>query len=120
MPFVIAKTNVNLSPAQETRLKELLGKAMAKVPGKSEKDMLLELEDKRHMWLAGDSSQPLAYVDAALFGTEDHRGYAAFTAGVARAFSEVAGIAPERVFVRVEEIGAWSVGEQYIDRRWFQ
>lgn len=120
MPFVIAKTSAHLTANQEKRLKSAMGKAMAHVPGKSEADMLLEIEDGCHLWLAGDDSEPVAYVDAALFGTEDHRGYREFTAAVARAFSEVVGLDPNRVFVRVEEIGAWSSGEHYFDRRWFR
>lgn len=120
MPFVIARTNVRLSGRQERTLKELMGKAMALVPGKSERDMLLVIEDGSHMWLAGEGSEPLAYVDAALFGTEDHAGYAAFTGAVAQAFAQVTGMDPSRVFVRVEEIGAWSFGGQYVDRKWFE
>lgn len=120
MPFVVARTNVRLSRRQKEQLKYQMGKAMELVPGKSERDMLLTIEDEASMWLAGESVEPMAYVDAALFGTEDHAGYAEYTAAVARAFAQVTGMDPNRVFVRVEEIGAWSYGERYVDRRWFE
>lgn len=119
MPFVVARTNAGLSRKQKEQLKDQLGKAMALVPGKSARDMLLTIEDGASMWLAGEGSKPMAYVDAALFGTEDHAGYDMYTAAVSRAFAEVVGIEPDRVFVRVGEIGAWSCGERYVDRRWF-
>ena len=40
----------------------------------------------------------------------------AFTAEVTRAFQDVLGVRPENCYIRFEDIPAWSVTGQYIDR----
>ena len=56
-----------------------MGKAIGLVPGKSEEYLLLEFEVNCRLWLRGNNDEPVAYIEAALFGNEMHYGYAAFT-----------------------------------------
>ena len=119
MPFITAHTSAVLEGSRKGELAHRIGRAVAHVPGKSEADTLVDVQDGCSMWLYGDDSESVAYVDAALFGTEHHRGYDAFSAEVARAFEEVAGIDLRHVFVRLSEIGAFSCGDAYFDRRRF-
>lgn len=117
MPFITMRTSAVLDSAQKADLAHCIGRAVAHVPGKSESDTLVDVQDGCSMWLYGSDSEPVAYVDAALFGTEHHMGYDAFSAEVARAFAEIAGIDSQRVFVRLSEIGVFSCGGAYFDRR---
>ena len=75
MPFIIARVNVPVSKEQETEIKNRMGRAIELVPGKSEQYLLLAFEPESHLWLRGDDSQPMAYIDAAIFGNEGHYGY---------------------------------------------
>ena len=97
-----------------------MGRAIGLVPGKSEAYLLLDFEDNCRLWLRGKKNAPTAYMEAAIFGNEGHSGYAAFAAEVTRIFADVLGIAPENCYIRFEDIAAWAVGGQYIDRRMFQ
>ena len=120
MPFITVRTSAALEGAQKAELAHRIGRAVMHVPGKSEADTLVDVQDGCSMWLYGSDAEPVAYVDAALFGTERRMGYEAFSSEVARAFAEVAGLDPRRVFARLSEIGAFSCGGAYFDRRLYQ
>lgn len=120
MPFIKCKVSCELTKEQELALKRCFGKAIERIPGKSEAYLLLEFEDNCRLWLRGEQDAPIAYIEAAIFGNEDHFGYDAFTAEIAKAFSDVLGIAPDRVYVKYEDITAWGVSGRYIDRRMFR
>ena len=62
MPFIIARVNVPVSTEQEREIKTILGRAIESVPGKSEKYLMLGIEDNCRFWLRGDNSQPAAYI----------------------------------------------------------
>lgn len=72
-------------------MKTRLGKAIELVPGKSEQYLMLAFEDNCHLWLRGDDSQPVVYIEAAIWGNEGHLGYDEFTAEVTRIFHGRAG-----------------------------
>lgn len=118
MPFIIAKTNVAVSREQERALKEGLGAAIAFVPGKCEENLMVELQDKRHLYLAG-SDAPAALVEVHVFGNIGHAGYERLTAAVAELYHAVLGIDEGRIFVRYGDIEAWGVGGAYVDVRAF-
>ncbi|MBQ9030010.1 MAG: hypothetical protein IJ106_00975 [Parasporobacterium sp.] len=120
MPFIKVKTSCPISKEQEITLKSLLGKAIELVPGKSEEYLLLEFEDNSRLWLRGEYTEPIAYIEAAIFGNESHAGYPDFTAKVSEIFRDVLGIAAENLYIKYEDIPAWSVGSQYIDIRMFR
>ena len=116
MPFIISRVNCPIRPEQEQELKAWLGQAISLVPGKSEDYLLLGFEDNCRLWLRGQNDQPVAYVEANIFGNEGHRGYEAFTAEVTRMFHHVLNIPPENVYISFTDIPAWSVQGMYIDR----
>ncbi len=120
MPFIVSRVNVPVSEDQELALKTRLGKAIELVPGKSEEYLLLGFENNSHLYLRGDNSRPMAYLTAGIFGNESHTGYPAFTAEAAKIYYDVLGIAPEDFYIRFDDISAWGVGRQYIDRRMFR
>ena len=74
MPCVKVKVNRPISPSREVALKRCLGAAIGVVPGKSEASLLTEIEDDCRMWLAGDDTEAICYIEAAIFGCEDHIG----------------------------------------------
>ena len=120
MPFIICKVNRPISRAQETELKTRMGKAIERVPGKGEQYLLLSFEPDSRLWLRGDDTQPIAYIHTAIFGNEGHCGYPEFTAEVTRTFGDVLGIPAGNVYIKYEDITAWGVGGQYIDRGYFR
>ena len=91
MPFIKTKVSCELTEKQELALKKCFGKAIALIPGKSEAYLLLEFESKAHLWLRGEHDAPIAYIEAAIFGNEDHAGFDAFTYEITKAFAEILG-----------------------------
>lgn len=120
MPFIKCKVSCEMTKEQELALKRRFGKAIELVPGKSEDYLLLEFENNCHLWLRGEQDAPISYIEAAIFGNEGHFGYDTFTAEITKAFTEVLGIQPDRVYIKYEDITAWGVSGQYIDRRMFR
>ena len=120
MPFVIAKVNVPVSKEQEIQIKSLIGRAIESVPGKNENYLLFGIEDDYHFYLRGSGEQKIAYIQADIFGDEDHMGFDRFGAEMTAAFHEVLGIPPENIYIKFDDIKAWSVGGQYIDRRMYR
>lgn len=116
MPFIISRTNTSITREQELKLKSRLGKAISLVPGKSEQYLLLGFEPNSHLYLRGDDSEPIAYIEAAIWGNEAHLGYDQFTAEVTCIFHEVMGIAPENIYIRYSDIPDWGVAGMNFDR----
>ena len=73
-----------------------------------------------HLWLRGEHDAPIAYIEAAIFGNEDHVGFDAFTYEITKAFAEILGIRPDRVYIKFEDIGVWGVGGMCIDRNMYR
>ena len=120
MPFIISRVNRPISREQEVELKARIGKAIELVPGKSEEYLLLGFEDNCRLWLRGDDSDPIAYIEANIFGNEGHFGYDAFTSEVTMMFHEVLGIAPENVYINYTDIPDWGAGGRNFDRNRFR
>lgn len=116
MPFIISRVSTPITQQQETELKVQLGKAIELVPGKSEEYLLLGFENSCRLYLRGNNSEPTAYIEASIFGNENHIGYTEFTAEVTRIFNEVLGISPDRIYIKFSDITAWGVQGMYIDR----
>lgn len=115
MPFIKSKVSVSISKEQEVELKTRLGQAIALVPGKSEEYLLLEFEDNCRLWLRGRNDEPVAYIEAAIFGNDSHCGYDGLTLEITRIFSETLQVKPENVYVKYGDITAWGVRGMHID-----
>lgn len=120
MPFVRSKVNVPVTAEQERKLKEELGRAIARVPGKSEKYLMLSFEDGCHLYFQGKKDRPIAYLEAALFGNESHSGYDAFVEDVTKLYHETLGIPEGSIFIRFEDIPDWAEGGMNFDRNRFR
>ncbi|OOS07916.1 Macrophage migration inhibitory factor (MIF) [Moraxella cuniculi DSM 21768] len=116
MPFMTLKTNLSLNSTQATALKTALGKAIELIPYKSEANLLLELQDQCRFYLAGENQHPVAYVKISLFANEQHWGYPELTVAITEALADILQIAPHRIYLHFEDIGAWGVAGQYLER----
>lgn len=113
MPFISTKTNRTLSEKEKITLKEKLGEAIAIIPGKSERWLMLSFEDGLTMSLAGDMSAT-AMIDVEIFGSATEAAYAKLTAEITRIVSEVATIPADRIYVKYREVGVWGYnGENF-------
>ena len=119
MPFILSHISCPVSKEQEVKLKSGLGRAIALVPGKSEQYLLTGFDANAHLYLRGDNSEPIAYIEAAVFGNEGHEGYDALTAEICRLYHEVLDIAPDHIYIRYSDIPDWGVAGYNFDRNRF-
>lgn len=119
MPFIIARVNTPVTREQEIALKSRLGKAIEAVPGKSEEYLMVGIEADYHFYLRG-AEQKAAYIEVSIFGNEAHLGYDTLSEEITQAIEQELHIPPENVYIKFDDITAWSVNGFYIDRAQFR
>ena len=117
MPFLIAKVNVHINSEQEINLKSRLGKAIELIPGLSEKYLLAGFESNHHFYLRGKNDEKIAYIEVSVFRNENHLGYEDFSAAITKIFVDELKISPINIYIKFNDIAAWSVGGIFFDRR---
>ena len=107
MPFINTKLSIPLTKETEQKLKKKLGEAIAILPGKTEKWLMVNFEDNCRLWFAGDNSRPTAYLEVSAFGAPNPDAYAEMTAFLCQTLEELCGISPDRVYVKYGETANW-------------
>ncbi|MBQ7043922.1 MAG: hypothetical protein IJN78_04875 [Clostridia bacterium] len=107
MPMILTKTNTPISEADELELKELFGKAIEILPGKTETWLMLGFEENCRLWFRGDNSKPLAYVEVSALGKISPDSAEKLTAEICSILKDVLGIEGDGVYVKYEETDKW-------------
>ena len=107
MPYMHVRTNVTATVEQKTRLKEAMGRAVSLLPGKTERWLMVDVEDGATLFLAGDGDRPLAMVEVELFGRSTPAAYDALTAEVCRILDETLAVPGAGVYVKYAEVEHW-------------
>lgn len=108
MPYIRFGTNVPVTKAQEQELRERLGRLIELIPGKTEKWLMVEIDDSLRLGLGGDSVLPTAMVTLKAFGREQNdECYDALTKAICEAGEIIIGVAPERLYVEYEVTRQW-------------
>ena len=100
MPFIDSKVSVKTTSEQRLELKKRLGQAISILPGKSERWLMVDLEDEQEMYMAGNADTPCAYIAVNLYGEADKSDYEKMTAELTKIYGEVLGIAADRMYVK--------------------
>ena len=106
MPYIHTKTNTKISPEKEVVLKTELGKAIALIPGKTERWLMLNFTDNERMWFAGDDA-PTDILEVELLGSASDSEYDLLTAKLTEIVSAELEIDPARVYIKYEELEHW-------------
>ncbi len=107
MPYINMKTSKKLDTGASAALKNAFGEAIAVIPGKSERWLMINLEDCCNMAFAGDAEEPSAMLEVELFGTADDAAYDALTKKLCSLVEEHAGVRSDRVYIKYSEISHW-------------
>ena len=67
MPYINTKTNIAITKLQEEEIKSRLGQAVSCL-GKSERYLMVNMENHCRLYFAGDKTEPVAFVEVRLFG----------------------------------------------------
>lgn len=106
MPFIHSKISTGITKEQETQLKTLLGQAISTI-GKTESWLMLGFEPECSLYFRGDNSQPMAFVEVSIFGSENRQAFDAMTGKICDIFKNVLGIAPDHVYVKYQAVANW-------------
>lgn len=111
MPFIDVKTNTQISKDRELALKQELGRAIAILPGKSEKWLMLEIKDGCRMYFHGDDA-PCAMLQVQVFGKIDRAACEQLTKELCGIVQRVLSIPADSTYIKYEEISLWGWNEQ--------
>lgn len=106
MPMIHTRVSGKITPEQEKRLAEELGKAISLI-GKSEEWLMLQFEDRCRLWFRGGNQMPLAFVQVLLLGKAEKDATQHLTGKITQILSDVLQIAPAGIYVAYGETGHW-------------
>ncbi len=106
MPFINTKASCPITKAQEETIKTKLGEAITAL-GKSESWLMVNFEDNCRLYFRGENSATTVFVEIALFGKASDSQYDAMTSAVTDIICDELGAAPDRVYVKYEEVSTW-------------
>ncbi|NMP37389.1 MAG: hypothetical protein GX051_04595 [Clostridiales bacterium] len=106
MPYINLKTTVSVDSDKGKALKAKFGKAIENFPGKSEKWLVVGVEDNARLWFAG-SDEGCAYTEVALLGTASDAAYESMTAALTDIISSELAISPDKIYIKYEECTHW-------------
>ena len=106
MPYINTKTNIAITKLQEEEIKSRLGQAVSCL-GKSERYLMVNMEDHCRLYFAGDTTEPAAFVEVRLFGKASAKAFDAMTKEVTDIVTDVLGISGSRIYVQYEEVPHW-------------
>lgn len=113
MPFIEIKTNIDVSDKSVSLIEKILGKDIEILPGKSEKWLMISVNDNQKMCFGGNDEPCLiALVD--LYGKCDDKSLNSFTSKVSTFLSSELNIPKERIYVRYQFTDYWGYdGENF-------
>ncbi len=106
MPFINAKFSTPVSPDKEYELKAALGEAITLL-GKSERYLMVEIEDNRRLYFGGENDRPIAFFDVSLLHSAPRAAYEKLTERLCGIAENVMGIDGDHVYVKFEETENW-------------
>ena len=106
MPFIDLKTNKQITKQTEIQLMEAFGKAIAILPGKSERWLMLDMHDDCRMYFQGDDA-PCAMLQVQVFGKINPEKCEELTKELCHIMNDTMGIPEQSTYVKYEEISLW-------------
>lgn len=108
MPYIELKTNIK---AQDSvpNLKSRFGQAISIIPGKTERWLMVSVQDDIPMCFGG-SDDPCAIATVSLFGSASRSDYDKMTHALTEIIKEETGISADRIYIKYEEVSTWGYG----------
>ncbi|MCI1219472.1 MAG: phenylpyruvate tautomerase MIF-related protein [Bifidobacterium sp.] len=108
MPVIHTHVSLSTTAEQREALKTAYGRAIAAVPGKSEKWLMCPFEDNMPIYFAGDDSKPAAYVEVNVFGRDvPSSAWENLTANIMTALNSELAIPEDRIYIRYTATTDW-------------
>ena len=115
MPYIRVSSTKKLSDEQQAALISGLGKAIAIMPGKDERGLMVDMEDGKTMYFGGKKADNLVFLDVRYFSNFEYHIKKNFTVAVLDEVSKVVGTAKDHIFLTLSEYNTWGGFGGYID-----
>jgi phenylpyruvate tautomerase PptA (4-oxalocrotonate tautomerase family) len=109
MPYVHMSIAKKLSDEQKESIKTSIGQLIEILPNKSEKVLMIRLDDDLQMYFRG-VKENCAYVNVCLYMTSPDQKKGEFGSAFAASLSQLAGIDQSNIFLSFSEFGNWFSG----------
>lgn len=106
MPFIDSKISVPVSEEKKELIKTELGKAIS-ILHKSETYLMVGLQDRYDLWMAGKRLDKGAYVSVSLFGQAAPADYEKLTGVICKLYEKELGIPQSSVYVTYHPVADW-------------
>ncbi len=107
MPYISVKTSATLLPEQKDAIMMRLGKDITRIPGKTEKALMVDITDCHDLYMAGSALANGAFVDVRMFGEAEKADKKAFTEAVFSTLSTVCGMDPKNIYLTIDSYEEW-------------
>ncbi len=107
MPYIVTRTNAEITPEISVKLKSRLGAAITEIPGKSESWLMVENAGGCDLYFKGKNDSVIVYTEVNIYGKAGSDDYNNLTAALTDIYAELLGASPENVYVKYEETPHW-------------
>ncbi|MDD8049070.1 MAG: phenylpyruvate tautomerase MIF-related protein [Thomasclavelia sp.] len=109
MPFITFSTNHKLTLKQEVTIKKETGKLISIIPSKSEKALMIHMEDNQIMYYGG-SEEPCMMINVAMFHHPEFENKKKFTEELIKMINQTTNISIDNIYLKFEEYDSWGKG----------
>ena len=109
MPYINVKTNVALSDGKKDIIKRRLFDNISIIPGKSDRYLMVAIEDGVDMAFHRDSESAMAMVEVKLYGGSTKDAYQKLTAAICMIWQDEEDSAGGYCYVTYDEVKKWSI-----------
>jgi hypothetical protein len=112
MPYISISIGQKLDAPQKEALKSELGRLITIIPGKTEPDLLVNIQDGGSLYMAG-TGEPSVYIDLRVYTKTDPEAKKRFTRELCAFITRRFGIEAARQYLTISEYDHWGYDGEF-------
>ena len=113
MPYISLKTNHKLTLRQENTIKSKSGELISLIPGKTEKALMIHMEDDQIMYFKGEET-PCMMIEINLYKSAKFDDKKKLTEAMIQMIHETTKIEADNIYVIFHEFDHWGLNQTLI------
>lgn len=113
MPYISFKTNHKLTLRQENTIKSKSGELISLIPGKTEKALMIHMEDDQIMYFKGEET-PCMMIEINLYKSAEFDDKKKLTEAMIQMIHETTKIEADNIYVLSHEFDHWGLNQTLI------
>ncbi|AEF82933.1 phenylpyruvate tautomerase MIF-related protein [Leadbettera azotonutricia] len=112
MPFISVTIGQKLNSAEKEKLKAELGRLITIIPGKTEPDLIVHIQDSGAVYMGGTET-PSVYIDLRVYTKTKEDAKKTFTKKLFDFITAEYGIKPDRQYLTISEYENWGYDGEF-------